>query len=79
MRSMRTDVAIGDVNWSTLKQLWPYLLEFKRRISLALLCLVMAKLASVGLPFVLKDIVDTLDGQGEVSQLVTLPLGLLLA
>lgn len=79
MRSMRTDVAIGDVNWSTLKQLWPYLLEFKRRISLALMCLVMAKLASVGLPFVLKDIVDTLDGQGEVSQLVTLPLGLLLA
>jgi ATP-binding cassette subfamily B protein len=74
---MRTDVAIGDVNWSTLKQLWPYLLEFKARIGLALLCLIMAKLASVGLPFILKDIVDGLDT--DAGQMIALPLGLLLA
>jgi len=54
MRSMRTDVAIGDVNWSTLKTLLPYLTEFKSRMLLAVACLVMAKLASVGLPFILK-------------------------
>ncbi|WP_423895107.1 ABCB family ABC transporter ATP-binding protein/permease [Candidatus Pelagadaptatus aseana] len=77
MRSMRTDVAIGDVNWSTLKQLWPYLLEFKTRIGLALLCLIMAKLASVGMPFILKHIVDDLDA--DVGPMLALPLGLLLA
>lgn len=79
MRSMRTDVAIGDVNWSTLKQLWPYLLEFKQRILLALGCLILAKVASVVLPFLLKHIVDDLDLSQGVEAIIALPLGLLLA
>ncbi len=79
MRSMKTDVPIGDVNWSTLKQLWPYLLEFKSRILLAMACLVMAKIASVGLPFILKNIVDSLDGVNDASAALVLPLGLLCA
>ncbi|GAB3101317.1 ABC transporter ATP-binding protein/permease [Aestuariicella hydrocarbonica] len=79
MRSMRTDVAIGDVNWSTLKTLIPYLIEFKARMAMALLCLVMAKVAGVGLPFILKYIVDDLDQKSDVGALVALPLGLLLA
>jgi ATP-binding cassette subfamily B protein len=76
---MKTDVPIGDVNWSTLKQLWPYLLEFKSRILLAMACLVMAKIASVGLPFILKNIVDSLDGVNDASAALVLPLGLLCA
>ena len=48
-------------SWSSLTDLLPYLLEFRARIAIALVCLVAAKLASVGLPFVLKDIVDQLD------------------
>ncbi len=79
MRSMRTDVAFGDVNWSTLKSLLPFLVEFKVRMGLAVLCLVLAKVASVGLPFILKHIVDDLDQSTELGSLVALPLGLLLA
>ena len=30
------------IKWQVLKQLWPYLLEFKGRVALALLCLVAA-------------------------------------
>ena len=79
MRSQNTLVAAGDVNWATLKQLWPYLFEFRGRIALAMLCLVAAKLASVGLPFILKHLVDGLEAGGDAGQLMALPLGLLLA
>ena len=46
------------MDWRALRALIPHLAEFKTRIGLALLCLVGAKVASVGLPFLLKDIVD---------------------
>lgn len=52
-------------NWRVVKLLLPYLFEFKARIFLALLCLVLTKIASVYLPFILKDIVDILDTQQE--------------
>ena len=41
--------------------LLPYLLEFKARVALALALLILAKLANVGVPLVLKEIVDALD------------------
>ncbi len=78
MRGMSQDVTPRPIDWSVLKTLFPYLLEFRARIALAVACLVLAKLASVGLPFILKHIVDDLDADGA-SQLITLPLGLLLA
>jgi ATP-binding cassette subfamily B protein len=55
------------INWQGLKVLWPYLLEFRVRVSLAMACLLLAKLASITLPFVLKHIVDHLDQADEVS------------
>ncbi|MDF1693185.1 MAG: ABC transporter ATP-binding protein/permease [Zhongshania sp.] len=67
-----------DVNWKTLKELIPYLLAFRQRIGFALLCLVAAKVASVGLPFILKHIVDQLDSKDQPA-IVILPLALLLA
>ena len=69
---------VGTLNWQVLKLLWPYLLEFKGRVFLALLCLVAAKLASVALPFILKDLVDTLDS-GSKLHLAAIPVGLVLA
>lgn len=78
MRGMSQDVTPKPIDWSVLKTLFPYLLEFRTRIALAVACLVLAKLASVGLPFILKHIVDGLDAS-DASQLITLPLGLLLA
>ncbi|PKG55427.1 metal ABC transporter permease [Shewanella sp. Choline-02u-19] len=76
--SLYFDGPIGKLNWHVIKLLWPYLLEFKQRVGLALLCLVVAKTASVGLPFVLKALVDglTLKGPGE---LLAVPIGLVIA
>lgn len=72
-------VALEDVHWGVLKTLFPYLLEFRRAVLLALLCLIGAKFASVGLPFILKHIVDDLDAAGGAAATLALPLGLLLA
>ncbi len=62
------------INWRVVKVLWPYLLEFKTRVALALGCLLLAKLASVSLPFLLKYIVDDLDNINHTA--IAAPLGL---
>lgn len=59
----------------TVRTLLPYLWEFRWRVVLALLLLVLAKLANVSVPLILKEIVDGL-GPGQ-AQLV-LPLALLI-
>ena len=79
MRSMQTHVQAKDVDWRVLRQLVPYLFEFRARIVLALLCLIGAKVASVGLPFVLKHLVDDLEQGTDAGVMIALPLGLLLA
>ena len=71
---------VGKLNWQVLSMLWPYLIEFKGRIILAMACLVVAKLASVGLPFILKEMVDTLSQNASLaSAIVAAPIGLVLA
>ncbi|GIU51432.1 MULTISPECIES: ABCB family ABC transporter ATP-binding protein/permease [Shewanella] len=72
------DGPVGKLNWKVVRLLWPYLFEFKGRIALAMLCLIVAKLASVGLPFILKDLVDSLDGQ-KTAALVGVPVALVIA
>ena len=67
------------VNWRSLSALVPYLLEHKARVALALVCLIAAKVASVGLPFILKDIVDRLNAEGQIEPIALVPLGLLIA
>ncbi|WP_077342308.1 ABCB family ABC transporter ATP-binding protein/permease [Pseudocolwellia agarivorans] len=67
-----------EINWRVIKMLLPYMMEFKARIALALLCLVLTKVASVYLPFILKDVVDTLDQQQE-SKIYLVPFGLVAA
>lgn len=82
MKRMRSDFDPSTkIDWSVIKQIWPYLLEYKARIMLALLCLVAAKFASVGMPFILKEVVDDLDKKmtGSESVLIAVPLALLLA
>ncbi len=79
MRGQRTDVSLDEVNWRTLFSLLPYLFEHKTRILLALLCLIGAKIASVGLPFILKYIVDDLDASDELTSIAAIPLALLVA
>lgn len=63
-------------DFSNLKRIVPYIWQYKGRVLLALLSLMLAKLATVGVPLILKDIIDLLDQ--ELSS-ATLPLTLLLA
>lgn len=64
-----------------LKTLWPYLMEYKGRVIAAFLCLIAAKLISVGIPFLLKYQVDHLSQAQDVvaDWWYWFPLGLLLA
>src|ERR1700739_1206903 len=64
-------------DWRTVRTLLPYLLAYKGRVLFALACLIGAKLANVGVPLVLKEIVDRLTVAGP--QLIVCPLALLLA
>src|SRR6185503_10439444 len=61
-------------DWKTIRTLLPYLLEFKGRVATALLCLTAAKLANVGVPLVMKEIVDSLDAK---QAMLVLPFALL--
>jgi ATP-binding cassette, subfamily B, heavy metal transporter len=49
-------------DWQTLASLVPYLWEFRWRVLLAIACMVLAKVATVAVPVVLKHIVDGLTG-----------------
>jgi len=64
-------------DWKNLKAILPFLWEFRGRAVIALVFLVLAKVANVGIPIFLKKIVDSLNQQPE--QLVVLPVALLLA
>lgn len=63
-------------DWQTIRTLLPYLWEWKWRVVLALTCLVAAKLANIGVPLLLKDLVDALSGSKDMAPLLV-PLGLL--
>jgi ABC-type transport system involved in Fe-S cluster assembly fused permease/ATPase subunit len=77
MRPTRLEQPSANRNdWKTIRSLLPYLWEFKGRVVLALALLVMAKLANVAVPLVLKEIIDALD---QSRALLTLPILLLLA
>ncbi|MDH5712189.1 MAG: ABC transporter transmembrane domain-containing protein, partial [Gammaproteobacteria bacterium] len=65
-------------DWSNIKRLFPYIWDFKGRVMLALGCLILSKVAVVGMPLLLKEIVDTLDRQQTADQVIMLPLVLLL-
>ena len=67
----------------TLKKLLPYLWQYKTRVVLALLCVVAAKVANVGVPILLKQLVDAMTPQpmlptaAQVALVV--PVGLIVA
>ncbi len=66
----------GDA-WRSLRNMLPYVWEYRGRVLLALGSLVAAKLAMVLVPVVLKEIVDALDASR--GQALALPVVLLLA
>ncbi|MHB1099901.1 MAG: ABCB family ABC transporter ATP-binding protein/permease [Burkholderiales bacterium] len=66
----------GRGDWKTVKTLIPYLLEFKGRVALAALFLILAKAAGVTVPILFKHVVDALDVRNSA---VFLPVFLLIA
>ena len=62
--------------WRTAAMLLPYLWEFRVRVAIALAFLITAKLANVGVPLVMKRVVDSLDPR---TAMLVLPLALLAA
>jgi len=63
-------------DWHTIGRLLPYLSPYKGRVAAAMLALVAAKLANVGVPVLLKEIVDSLDPR---VALLAVPFALLVA
>ena len=67
-------------DWQTVRTLIPYLWTYRWRVLLALGFLVGAKAANVGVPILLKDIVDALNAKhGDAAAAVAVPLGLVVA
>lgn len=67
-------------DWGTLARLLPYLWRYRWRVGLALAFLLAAKVANVGVPVLLKDLVDALAIKpGDVAALLVVPVGLIVA
>jgi ATP-binding cassette subfamily B protein len=67
-------------DWATLRTLFPYLWVYKWRVLAALAALVGAKMANVGVPLVLKQLIDQLAiDPANPQALLVLPVGALIA
>ena len=67
-------------DWGTLKRLFPYLWAYKWRVMVALSFMVGAKVANVGVPLLLKNLVDTMTPKpGDLAAVLVVPVALLVA
>ena len=66
-------------DWKIISGLWPYLAEFRGRVVLSLVLLVLAKLATVATPIALKYIVDYLVQNRGADMLLWIPVILVVA
>jgi len=67
-------------DWATIQTLFPYLWVYKWRVMAAMGALIAAKVANVGVPVVLKQLIDSLAiNPGDPRALLVLPLGALVA
>ena len=67
-------------DWATLSRLFPYLWQYKWRVVFALGFMVAAKMANVGVPLLLKELVDAMTIKpGSAQALLVVPLGLIVA
>jgi ATP-binding cassette subfamily B protein len=66
-------------DWETLQRLFPYLWVYKWRVMAALTFMVGAKFANVGVPLLLKNLVDAMTIKpGDPAALVVVPVALLI-
>jgi ATP-binding cassette subfamily B protein len=69
---------LGD--WATVKALIPYLIQYPWRVFFAIACLVFAKLANIGIPIVLKHLIDDLAlPPDDPKRFLVFPISLVIA
>ena len=67
-------------DWRVIRDLLPYLMEYRFRVILALSCLIAAKFANLGIPILMKDLIDSLNVKADSPQaLMVVPLGIIVA
>jgi len=66
-------------DWKVIRSLLPYLWAFKARVILALSCLIAAKVANLGVPILLKELVDAMALPAGIEILVVVPVALVVA
>jgi len=67
---------LGD--WETIKTLLPYVLKYPWRVGFALSCLVLAKVSNLGIPIVLKYLIDDLAlSADDPKRLLIVPIALI--
>jgi len=67
-------------DWRVIRDLLPYLLEYRVRVILALSCLIAAKFANLGIPILMKELIDSLDVKADSPQaLLVVPVGIIFA
>jgi ATP-binding cassette, subfamily B, heavy metal transporter len=66
-------------DWKVIANLLPYLWTFKGRVILALSCLIAAKVANLGVPILLKVLVDSMSISPGLQTLIVVPVALIIA
>ena len=66
-------------DWKVIANLLPYLWTFKGRVILALSCLISAKVANLGVPILLKSLVDSMSVPPGLQTLIVVPVALIIA
>ena len=66
-------------DWKVIGSLLPYLWAFKGRVILALSCLIAAKVANLGVPILLKELIDAMAIPVGIEMLVVVPVALVVA
>jgi len=66
-------------DWKVIANLLPYLWTFKGRVILALSCLIAAKVANLGVPILLKTLVDSMSVPPGLQTLIVVPVALIIA
>ncbi|WP_018150559.1 ABCB family ABC transporter ATP-binding protein/permease [Leeia oryzae] len=61
-------------DWQTIKTLLPYVWQYRMRVFAALSFLILAKIANVAVPLVLKEVVDYFEGKGAAVA-IAVPIG----